>query len=359
MSMSSVLDTGAHRTKFSVLALDGGGIRGVIPARVLQEIEERLRRPVCELFDLVAGTSTGGIIALGLTKPKHRGARMPAYSASALVDLYIDHGTEIFPRSRWRKAATLGGLIGVRYSAKPLEALLERSFGDAMLSEALTEVVIPSYDLSAPDSFFFKRAYPRENEKWDVRMSSVARATSAAPTYFDPAPLPDFDGEGPHALIDGGVYVNNPAVSGYADALDLFEDVPEIHVVSIGTGKPPRSAGRGTRIPVAYARARHWGLARWARPVLEVVFDGVAQAVEYQLKRLCRHGDGSLPRYHRLQSTLPTANHQLDDASPGNLERLMDDAHTLLRDDGDKLDAICTALADVAVDRDAARQAPA
>ena len=85
------------QTKFSVLAVDGGGVRGVIPARVLQAIEEELKRPVCELFDVVAGTSTGGIIALGLTKPIDPGRHQPAYAASDLVDLYKNDGGQIFP----------------------------------------------------------------------------------------------------------------------------------------------------------------------------------------------------------------------------------------------------------------------
>ena len=130
-----------------------------------------------------------------------------------------------------------------------------------------------------------------------------------------------------------------------------FHDV-EIHVVSIGTGQPPQELGRGP-IPVAYANANGWGLAHWARPVLEVVFDGVAEAVEYQLKRMCHHGDGT-PRYHRLQSNLPTAAHAMDDASAKNLERLMDDASTLIRDERAKLDVVCAVLADVAAERDTA-----
>jgi len=336
------------RTRYSLLALDGGGIRGVIPARVLDEIEKRLRRPVSELFDLVSGTSTGGILALGLTKPRSAGAPGAAFSASQLLDLYLDHGRDIFPRATlWRKLGNPFGLADVRYSAAPLEALLEERFGATMLSEALIEVVIPAYDLSRPGAFFFKRSYARDREHaWDMPMAVAARATSAAPTYFDPASV---DG---HALVDGGMFANNPTAAAYADALDLWSHDAEIHVVSIGTGQPPQELGRGP-IPVRPDAATRWGLARWARPVLEVVFDGVAEAVEYQMQRLCRHGDGAAPRYHRFQSALPTARHELDDASEQNLERLMDDATTLIEDDEEKLAAVCATLADIAAERDA------
>src|SRR4051812_31568450 len=185
------------RTRYSVLAIDGGGIRGIIPARVLQEIEERLGRPVSELFDLVAGTSTGGILALGLAKPAPGGGA--DYSAADLLGLYVDHGEEIFPPSLWPKIRSLGGMVDVRYPAGPIEALMKDRFGDTMLSEALTDVVIPSYDLSAPGPFFFKRSYAREKDSWNVEMWKAARATSAAPTYLEPAQLPAFDNEGDHA----------------------------------------------------------------------------------------------------------------------------------------------------------------
>jgi uncharacterized protein len=339
------------RKKLSVLAVDGGGIRGIIPARVLQAIEERSGRPVSELFDLVAGTSTGGLVVLGLTKPAGKGATTPRYKAADLVALYRDHGAEIFHASLARRVATGDGLLGPRYPAEPIEAVLKTQFGDTMLSEALVEVVVPSYDLSKPAPFFFKRRYGRDDAALDVPMTSAARATSAAPTYFEPAPLKPFPGETrDHALVDGGVFANNPAVSAYAEALDLWGHDVEVQVVSIGTGEPPQEIGRG-QIPVPYAKARGWGLTRWARPVLEVVFDGVADASEWQLTRLCRHGTGGSPRYHRLQSALPTANHALDDASEANLERLLADADTLIAEKDLDIAAICDALADVSADR--------
>jgi predicted acylesterase/phospholipase RssA len=339
------------RKRYSVLAVDGGGIRGIIPARVLQAIEDRTQQRVSTLFDLVAGTSTGGLVALGLTRPDGDDPAAPAYDAADLVKLYRDHGGEIFHSSLAHRISTAGGLLGVRYPAGPIEAVLADRFGDTMLSQALTEVVVPSYDLSGPAPFFFKRRYGRDDPSLDVKMAVAARATAAAPTYFDPAPVAPFPGETrPHALIDGGVFANNPAVSAYAEALDLWGDDVEIQVVSIGTGQPPQEFGRG-RIPVPYSKARHWGLAHWARPVLEVVFDGVADASEWQLKRLCRHGNGDSPRYHRLQSSLPTANHALDDASEDNVERLLDDAETLLDSERETLAGICDALKETAADR--------
>jgi predicted acylesterase/phospholipase RssA len=312
---------------YRVLALDGGGIRGMIPAQVLKEIETHMGRAISEMFDLIAGTSTGGILALGLTKPDEQGK--PAFTAGDMCDLYLNEGTTIFPHSIFQEVRTLHGLADARYPAEPIERILAQRFGDTMLSRALTEVVIPSYDLSAPAPYFFKREYAlNETEDWDTRMALVARATSAAPTYFDPAIVPSPDGHGQHALVDGGTFANNPTLCGYADALRLKEENPRVVVVSIGTGLPPQTPGSGP-IPIEAGKAGDFGLVKWARPILEVVLDGVPKAVEYQMGVIHEANPEGLG-YYRLQSDLPTASHALDDASPENCAKLVADAESLI-----------------------------
>jgi predicted acylesterase/phospholipase RssA len=335
------------RTRYSLLSLDGGGIRGIIPARVLKEIEDRTGRPIAGSFDMVAGTSTGGILALGLTVPA---GGVPANSAEDMLNLYVENGATIFPDALLLKVETLWGLVDVRYPAEPLEALLAEHFGDALLSTALTELVIPAYDLTAPAPFFFKREYARDKERaWDVEMALVARSTSAAPTYFDPARLPAFEDEGDHALVDGGLFANNPAMSAYVDALRLWGSGAEITVVSIGTGRPPQVPGSGP-IPVTADEADGWGLARWARPILEVTLDGAAKAVEYQLKQLA-NATGANLTYHRLQSSLPTAAPALDNATDLNRAALLADAEALVDEATDEIDTICAALDAIAAQR--------
>jgi predicted acylesterase/phospholipase RssA len=326
---------------YRVLGLDGGGIRGLIPAYVLKEIETRTGRPISELFDLVAGTSTGGILALGVTKPDEKGK--PQFSASDMCELYLNDGTTIFPHSFLQEVKTLHGLADARYPAAPIERILAQRFGGTMLSQALTEVVIPSYDLSAPGPYFFKREYAaNEAEDWDVRMALVARATSAAPTYFDPAVLPSAQGRGDHALVDGGTFANNPTLSGYVDALRLGKEAPRIVVVSIGTGLPPQTPGSGP-IPIEASKVADFGLAKWARPILEVVLDGVPKAVEYQMHAIQEANPDALG-YYRLQSALPTASHALDDASPENCSKLVADAEALIRESAETLEQIYAEL---------------
>jgi hypothetical protein len=213
-----------------------------------------------------------------------------------------------------------------------------------MLSQALREVVIPSYDLSAPGPYFFKREYAKnQTENWDVSMALVARATSAAPTYFDPAVLPAAAGQRDHALVDGGTFANNPTLSGYVDAIRLKEEIPRVVVVSIGTGLPPQHAGSGP-IPIEADQVGDFGLMKWARPILEVVLDGVPKAVEYQMGAI-QAANASALGYYRLQSDLPTASHALDDASPENCAKLVADAKSLIANNTTTLEQIYRELA--------------
>ncbi len=326
---------------YRVLALDGGGIRGLIGAEVLREVEATMGRPISALFDLVAGTSTGGILALGLTVPGDAGG--PRHTAADMCELYLNSGRTIFGDSLRREAATLHGLLDAKYSAAPLERVLAAHFGTTMLSEALTEVVVPSYDLTAPGPFFFKREYAAAvDEDWDVPMTLVARATSAAPTLFDPAVVPGAEVGGDHALVDGGTFANDPALAGYVDALRLRRHHSRVCVVSIGTGLPPQAPGSGP-IPLSAAAAARLGLLRWARPILEVVLDGVPKAVEYQLRALQAARPDELA-YFRLQSELPTASHALDDASAENCRRLVADARSLVAANRETLEQIYAEL---------------
>lgn len=306
-----------------ILAIDGGGIRGVIPAVVLTEIERRTGRPAAALFDLVAGTSTGGILALGLSRPGT--GRRPKYSAADLLDLYTNRGREIFSRSFWKGMTSVGGLVDEKYPSGPLEKILKDYFGAARLDRALTHVLVSAYDLENRKPFFFKSWRPKYGS---IEMRHAARATSAAPTYFEPARVKVAGST--LALIDGGVYVNNPAMSAYAEARRLWPEEDEYLVLSLGTGELIRK--------ITFEETKDWGKLEWAVPILNVVFDGVSEAVDYQLSRL------PFCRYHRFQVRLETASDDMDNASAGNIENLKAEAGRLLAEREDELEKVCGVL---------------
>ncbi|MEJ2637817.1 MAG: patatin-like phospholipase family protein [Calditrichia bacterium] len=294
-----------------ILSIDGGGIRGIIPAMVLNEIEKQAGKPISELFDLIAGTSTGGILALGLTRPN--GSGKAQFSAEDFIELYEKEGKRIFSRSFWHRVRAMGNLGDERYPADGLEELLNKYFENTPLRDALTPLIISSYEIEQRFPFFFRSARAKENAAYDFPMKKVARATSAAPTYFEPLKLETSETVGYYALVDGGVFANNPAMCAYVEGRDIYPEKKDFLLVSLGTGELTR--------PLLYEEAKNWGLVGWAQPLLSVVFDGVSDTVDYQLKQLLAPKRNQ-PRYYRFQVRLSEGNDDMDDAGPTNLRVL-------------------------------------
>jgi uncharacterized protein len=310
-----------------VLCIDGGGIRGLIPALVLAEIERRTGRRIADMVDLVAGTSTGGILACGLTCPGPDG--QPRFSAEELADIYVQEGPKIFHRNLVKRIRSVGGWIDERYDDDGLNAALERYLGDTRLSAALTDVFVTAYDIHDRFAFFFRSARARTDPTYDFAMMRVARATAAAPSYFEPAEVTDVAGARTYPLVDGGVYAINPSMCAYADVVRADAE-PEL-MLSLGTGEQTRA--------YTFEETRSWGQLEWARPVLDIVFDGVANTIDFEAVTLMRD------RYVRLQPPLGAASDDLDDASPENLAALTAQAETLIAESDAELDRVCAVLA--------------
>jgi patatin-like phospholipase/acyl hydrolase len=309
-----------------VLSIDGGGIRGIIPAMVLTEIERRTQRPISGLFHLIAGTSTGGILALGLTKPGARGK--PDKTAKELVNLYEMEGGRIFSRSVWHRIHAAGNLAEEKYPSDGIEQVLEEYFGGARLKDALIDVLITSYEIERRIPWFFNTRNARTKSGYDFPMKQVARATSAAPTYFEPLKIDTEDRSDYYALIDGGVFANNPGMCAYVEAKNTYPDADDFMVVSLGTGELTR------RLP--YEEVKGWGLARWVQPLISVMFDGVSDTVDYQLKNLL-----PVNRYFRFQIRLDEGNDDMDDATRTNIRVLKLLAEDIIRDNSQTLDTLC------------------
>jgi patatin-like phospholipase/acyl hydrolase len=299
-----------------VLSIDGGGIRGLIPALVLTEIEERSGKRIWELFDLIAGTSTGGILACALCAPD-------PLPAEQLVGLYEDEGPKIFDRSVWQRIRSAEGLLDEKYDAAALDRALERFLSDKRLAETKPDLLIPAYNMGDPGPYFFKSRKARE-EGEDYALSEVARATSAAPTYFEPFQL---SGE---ALVDGGVFATNPAMCAVAEVM-RFQPTADLLLLSLGTGQ--RTHKR------SFDEIKNWGLVEWAKPILDVVFDGVSDAVDYQLQHVLDEG-----HYWRLQVELTQASDEMDNANVENLADLRAQAEQLIADRSADIDAAIAAL---------------
>jgi uncharacterized protein len=312
-----------------VLCIDGGGIRGLIPALVLAEIERRTGRRIAELVDLVAGTSTGGILACGLTRPGPDGR--PLYSAEELAGIYVEEGPKIFRRSLLKRIFSVEGWIDERYEDDGLNRALDRYLAEARLSDALADVLVTAYDIHDRFAFFFRSARARNDPAYDFPLVRVARATAAAPSYFEPAEVTDVAGTRTYPLIDGGVYAVNPAMCAYADVAGGGRaHEPEL-MLALGTGSHTRA--------YTFEQTRTWGQLEWARPVLDMVFDGVADTIDFEARKLM--GD----RYIRLQTELEIASDDLDDATASNLAALRMEAEQLIGASHTELERACAILA--------------
>lgn len=220
---------------FRILSIDGGGIKGIFPVSVLAGIEERFLGggSIARHFDLVAGTSTGGIIALGLAA---------GLKARTIADLYIDRGGAIFPSSdgpllrrlarRWRQARQLATYV---YERAPLEELLKEILGERLLGQATCRLNIPAFEGRHSETYIYKTPHhPDFRIDAHERMMTVALATSAAPTFFRALP------QNGYVMVDGGVWANNPTMIALVDALSCFDvDRYKVSILSIGCGSEP------------------------------------------------------------------------------------------------------------------------
>ena len=344
--------------RFRVLSIDGGGVRGLIPALVLAELERRLeaeigeRRPIADCFHLVAGTSTGGLIALGLLAPDPEARDRPLLGAEDLVGLYREDGPRIFKRGLLRRLTSVDGWLAPKYSPDGLARSVRERLGEARLREALRDVLVTSYDMSEREPHFFKRWRAAESEERNPPIVDAALATAAAPTYF---PSHGLDRR---ALVDGGVFASNPTVAAIAEALKRRADPADLRphdllVVSLGTGI--REAGFEQR------RVSRWGRIGWIRPrrgevpLLGAVLDGQSDAGDHWAHMVLNHEPGDPlpaadevgaagPRYFRFQIKLerPFA---LDDASPAALDGLEAAASELIARSDEQLAEIVRRLA--------------
>ena len=321
--------------RIQLLSIDGGGIRGLVPAVVLTELERLTGRPAASMFHLMAGTSSGGLLALGLAKPGPGGG--PDLAAGDLASLFETEGRRVFSRSLRHRVRALENLLEEKYPSAGLEDVLRRYLGDTRLSEALTDVLVPAYELERRLPFFFRSSRARTRPDYDFPMRVAAQATAAAPAYFEPVKVPALGEPGKYfALIDGGVYASNPTMCAYVEALTSWPTAKEILVVSLGTGEATE--------PISHDEARGWGLAEWTKPILGVVFDGVSDTVDYQLTQLCNRVEDSLRRYWRFQPVLPEGHVDIDDASPENLRVLRRLAENLVAEHRGELQELAARL---------------
>jgi len=346
-------------SKYKILAIDGGGIRGIIPAMVLAEIEKRTQKPIFQLFDVIAGTSSGGILALGLTKPplpSKQSDNLSAvqYSAKDLLEIFVEYGAEIFYEPFFEKI--LGQIEDIfvqpKYSSEGREEILKQYFGDSPLENNLKEVFVTSYDIEQRIPIFFtNKPEKQETESRKFRklckgltLTDAALATSATPTYFAPHHVPTCDNpNGYYTLVDGGLFANNPAHLAIMEAQisrkqqKQVMNMDDILLVSLGTGS--------LTSVYPYNDVKNWGLLQWSRPLLNMVFDGGSEVVAGELERLFESNNSETKSsYYRFQTFLKSELEAIDNPKPENIRELQSVAKLLIAEKTKEIDQLCSIL---------------
>ncbi len=332
-----------------ILSLDGGGIRGIIPGRILcvleKKLQDRTQNPearISDFFDMIAGTSTGGILACICMIPDEKNKNKSKFSAEEILNIYLKDGSEIFHTPFFQKIKNLGGIFDEKYPAKNLEKILKNYMGDVKLSQLLKPSLITSYDMTRRKPIFFRQQKAKKDKSKDFRIRDIARATAAAPTYFELAHIRSISGE-MYSLIDGGLVANNPALCAYAEAREIFSikekkkiTASDMVIFSIGTGENKK--------PYLYDNVKDWGMVDWIKPILDILFSAGPETVDFQLKQIFE-ANNKISQYFRIKSALPDSiNPEMDDTTDENIKALDDFGKTLAYDNDDELERLLDML---------------
>lgn len=354
--------------KKKILSIDSGGIKGLIPAVIINYIETLIQNKtnnknakIGDYFDMIAGTSTGGILACFYLCPSDEPNNKSAkYFASEAVKFYSEKGHEIFKPKIEKSINKLSNLFLKRedkegdanlfisslntannlfteeYSELGLEAILMETMGDTTLSSLLKHCFIISYDISTCQPVMFSTQDAKKYSHRDYYLRDVARATSAAPTYFKLATIKSLAGASKH-LIDGGIFAPNPTMCAIIEANKIFYDSPQSNivedffVVSIGTGNEKEEYD--------YKKAQNWGIVHWAVPVINITMSALSTITDYQVKTLFDNAKLT-NNYFRISPDLCNAKFNIDNVSKENIHNLNDAALYYIDKNAEKLDEI-------------------
>jgi patatin-like phospholipase/acyl hydrolase len=298
---------------FRVLSFDGGGIRGVMSAVMLQAIEKEIGQPLNKYFDLIAGTSTGSILATAIAMGK---------TSQEIIKLYQDNGQRIFPYSSlfsWDRLALIMkyGISAPKYSDDGLTKVLKEQFGNRRLSDLESpKLLLVAYDTLTREPLVFKNW--QKDKPWaNSPLWELCLCSSSAPSFF-----PGHRLETPtqvYSVIDGGVGANNPCACAIAEALRLGNQIKDMTVLSIGTGD--------ARKPITWAEASGWGIGQWIWKgrLIQVLFEASSGIHNYISQEVMSppeiDGNAQSSRYLRLQPEIQ--NDTMDDGTPANIEKLI------------------------------------
>ncbi|CAL2273524.1 unnamed protein product [Prunus armeniaca] len=337
------------RSRVTVLSIDGGGIRGIIPSILLAFLESKLQEldgpnaRIADYFDIIAGTSTGGLVTTMLTAPNKD--NRPLYEAKDIITFYLDHSPKIFPQNSANNLLTsitsvVRAVIGPKYDGKYLRKVINGLLGDLTLKQTLTTVIIPTFDIKYLQPVIFSTTDAKESALKNAKLSDICISTSAAPTYLPAHYFEVKDSEGKTRtfdLVDGGVAANNPTMLAlshiYRETLKYNSepiDATRLLVLSLGTG--------AAKFEEKYnaTTASKWGLINWvfdngSTPLVEIFGDASSDMVDIHVSTLFQSVHAK-DNYLRIQDdSLSGEEATVDIATDKNLKRLLEIGKALLK----------------------------
>ncbi|KAG6674753.1 hypothetical protein I3842_15G060800 [Carya illinoinensis] len=341
-----------YRNLITILSIDGGGIRGIIPATILAFLESQLQEldgeeaRLADYFDVIAGTSTGGLVTAMLATPNEN--NRPLFAAKDIKPFYLQHGPRIFPQKSGlfgAIGAIFRSLIGPKYNGKYLHGVLKEKLGETRLDSTLTNIVIPTFDIKHLQPTIFSSYEAKKDSCLNARLSDICIGTSAAPTYLPAHQFSHQNSDGDFSkfnLIDGGVVANNPALVAINQVTkQIFDANPDFFpikstdygrflVISIGTGSGKIEKRYNAKM------AAKWGLLNWlihggSVPLVDVFTQASADMVDLHLAVVFQalHSEEN---YLRIQDdTLTGTAASVDDSTKENLNELVEIGQRLLK----------------------------
>ncbi|KAL7229351.1 hypothetical protein ACSBR2_007952 [Camellia fascicularis] len=336
----------------TVLSIDGGGIRGIIPSIILNFLEAQLQKldgedaRIADYFDVIAGTSTGGLVTAMLTAPNEK--NRPLFAAKDIKAFYLDHCPKIFPQKRSSFAnatKVIRALSGPMYDGKYLRCLVKEKLGNTRLNQTLTNVVVPTFDIKRLQPTIFSTYEVKKNPSLNALLSDICIATSAAPTYLPPHGFETKDSSGKARqfnLVDGGVVANNPTLVAIGEVAkeinrersDFFPIKSTNHgkflVLSLGTGSAKKDEKYNAK------EAAKWGVLGWltnsaSTPLVDVFTEASGDIMDLHISTVFQalHFENN---YLRIQDdTLSGQVSSVDIATKENLEDLVKVGERLLK----------------------------
>ena len=314
--------------KVRILAVDGGGVRGIIPTTVLAYIEGKLiektgnpNARMADFLDFGAGTSTGSIIAGMVMTPNEKGR--PAFKMKEAVQAYFDIAAKVFKKDWRRNLKTCWGLFGPKYGVDAINTELIKKFNHWKLNELLLPCAFTGYDTAKRMPVIYTNRDDKE-KYGDYYLKDVVRGSTSIPSIFKPAYFRN--GSDVNTIIDGGVFANNPSMVAYVEVLkttelaERFNELTPEHalILSFGTGR-----GLITKYP--YRKIMRWGKVRWFIPILNILLQGMSDVTNYEMETYFRTYKVS-ENFVRINPAIVLGSADGEDASAENMKNLHQDA---------------------------------